>query len=83
MLIRVKSSFQFVPYCTVLLPTLSSEIDLLYLPLFRHRKNGQQSSFAGEKVHVCGSLDGQESTVSQAASLLFTFRGLNGVITSL
>lgn len=66
-----------------LLPTLSSEIDLLYLPLFRHRKNGQQSSFAGEKVHVCGSLDGQESTVSQAASLLFTFRGLNGVITSL
>lgn len=62
--------------------TFSFEIDLLYLPLFRHWKSGQHSSFAGEKVHVCGSLDGQESPVLQAASLLFNFRRLNGVITS-
>ena len=65
------------------MPTFSPEIDLLYLPLLRHRKSGQHSFFAGEKVQVCGSLDGQESALSQAASLLFTFRGLNGVITSL
>ena len=63
--------------------TFSFKIDLLYLPLFRQWKSGQHSSFAGEKVHVCGNLDGQESTVSQAASLFFTFGGLNGVITSL
>jgi len=62
---------------------LSLKIDLLYLPLFRQWKSGQHSSFAGVKVHVCGSLDGQESAVAQVASLCFTFRGLNGVITSL
>ena len=63
--LRLKILIRGKPYhiliFSLLVRTSLQEMYLLYLPLFRHLKIGQHSSrsFAGEKVHVCGSLDGQ------------------------